>query len=178
LTEGEAKGGAADHRPVAGLFGKLPQQGDFVERGLPPAFRRHWDQWLTRHVAPRQRAGAAFPVGGVRFRLVSGSATAAGVILPSHDSAGRLFPLCLMLIADAAISTEAVDVWCDGAQALPLEALSADDLWQALDDLPPPPPSGEPGPPMLELWASAGQPCGFVADSAEGDMLLQRLMPV
>ena len=46
-------GGADARRPVAAIFGKLPATGDFVWRGLPDAFRKHWDFWLTRHIAPQ-----------------------------------------------------------------------------------------------------------------------------
>ena len=79
-----------DDRPVAGFFGKLPATGDFVCRGLPDAFRKPWDSWLTRYIAPLQRGGHSFPQGGLRFRLPSGGHLAAGVILPSQlDSLPR-----------------------------------------------------------------------------------------
>lgn len=166
-----------EDRPAAGLFGKLPLQGDFVERGLPPAFRRQWDMWITRHIAPRQRGGALFPGGGLRFRLVSGGATAAGLILPGGDSAGRLFPLSLLLIADGALAAAAIDRWCDDALVLPLADLDADALWLALDGLTVPEITGPAGPPALDLWAGGGLPEGF-SDTADGAALLQRLLPV
>lgn len=144
-----------DRRPLAGFFGKLPTTGDFVWRGLPDAFRRHWDVWLTRHIAPLQREGRAFPPGGLRFRLPSGGRLAAGVILPSQDSAGRRFPLSLLLIATGDLTRSQVDSWCDPACALPVEELPPDDLWQALDALSAPDPEGPAAGPM-QLW-SPGQ---------------------
>lgn len=140
-----------DRRPVAGFFGKLPTTGDFVYRGLPDSFRKTWDAWLTRHIAPLVRDGSAFPPGGLRFRLPSGGRLAIGVIRPGKDSAGRLFPLSLLLIADGDMPQPQVDAWCDAALALQPETLVPDALWQALDDLPTPLPTGICGGP-LQLW--------------------------
>lgn len=146
-----------DHRPVAGFFGKLPATGDFVWRGLPDAFRKHWDAWLTRHVAPLQRDGLAFPPGGLRFRLPSGCRLAAGVILPSEDQAGRRFPLSLLLIADADMAADQIDTWCDAALALDRETCPPDQLWAALDALSPPPMAGPATGPM-QLWTKGRLP--------------------
>jgi type VI secretion system protein ImpM len=146
-----------DHRPVAGLFGKLPATGDFVWRGLPDAFRKQWDFWLTRHVAPLERAGRSFPSGGLRFRLPSGGHLAAGVILPSQDSAGRHFPLSLLLIAEGDLTPAQIDPWCDAALALLPDAPTPDALWQVLDALPAPTPEGRATGPM-QIWSRGGQP--------------------
>lgn len=162
--------------PVAGLFGKLPLQGDFVDRGLPPAFRKLWDLWITRHIAPRQRGGAGFPAGGLRFRLVSGGATAAGLILPSHDSAGRRFPLSLMVIGDGAMDQAAIDLWCHAAVMVGAGAMDADTLWHALDRLPVPELQGPAGPTVLELWAEGGQPQGVSDDPGDASAVLDRLL--
>ena len=161
-----------DDRPVAGFFGKLPATGDFVGRGLPDGFRKPWDAWLTRHVAPLQREGAAFPAGGLRFRLPSGGRLAAGVILPSRDSAGRLFPLSLLLIADSELSPAQIDPWCDAALALPREA--PDDLWHALDALPVPQPSGVARGPM-QLWTPGHPP--LATEAADPEAALCQLLP-
>lgn len=145
-----------DHRPLAGFFGKLPTTGDFVWRGLPDAFRRHWDAWLTRHIAPLLRDGATFPPGGLRFRLPSGGRLAAGVILPSEDRAGRQFPLSLLLIAEADMAVHQIDNWCDAALTLDRETCSLDELWADLDALSAPPAAGPATGPM-QLWTQ-GQP--------------------
>jgi type VI secretion system protein ImpM len=164
-----------DHRPVAGFFGKLPSTGDFVSRGLPEAFRRHWDAWITRTVAPLQRDGVAFPDGGLRFRLVSGGRLAAGVILPSQDSAGRLFPLSLLFIAEGGLARPAIDAWCDAALALAPDVLTPDALWLALDDLPAPEPKGPAIGPM-QLW-TPGVPEVSTDPDIAGDTVRQLLGP-
>lgn len=144
-----------DRRPVAGFFGKMPATGDFVWRGLPDAFRKAWDAWLTRHIAPLQRNGMAFPPEGLRFRLPSGGHLAAGLILPGGDSAGRMFPLSLVLIADGDLSPDLIDPWCDAALALDPATLTPDALWQALDALPCPDPQDRVTGPM-QLWRAGG----------------------
>lgn len=151
LTEPEA--GRNDTRPIAGFFGKLPTTGDFVSRRLPDAFRRNWDAWVTRHIAPLHRQGLAFPRAGLRFRLVSGGRLAAGVILPSEDSAGRHFPLSLVLIADGGLTQRQIDIWCDDALELPVLSLTPDDLLRALDDQPTLKAEGLPEGPM-QLWTT------------------------
>lgn len=162
-----------ERRPVAGFFGKLPTTGDFVWRGLPDGFRRHWDAWLTRHIAPLQRKGWAFPPGGLRFRLPSGGRLAVGVILPSQDSADRLFPLSLLLIAEADLTPVQIDPWCDAALALQPATLPPEALWQALDALPAPVPAGPVnGPP--QLW-SIGHPI-LTADAPDAGAAIARLV--
>lgn len=155
-----------DDRPVAGFFGKLPATGDFVWRGLPDAFRKHWDAWLTRHVAPLQREGRPFPAGGLRFCLPSGCRLAAGVILPSEDGAGRLYPLSLLIIADGDLSRDSIDGWCDAALALQPDTMVPDALWLALDALPAPNPDG-PACGALQLWTRNHSPVAVKAHDPE-----------
>lgn len=162
-----------DRRPVAGFFGKLPATGDFVWRGLPDAFRKAWDAWLTRHIAPLQRDGLVFPPAGLRFRLPSGGHLAAGVILPSKDSAGRRFPLSLLLVADSDLSPGQIDLWCDAALALCPAALAPDPLWHALDALPGPDPQGPVSGPM-QFWCAGGPPLSCAA--ADPDATLRLLI--
>ena len=160
-----------DHRPVAGFFGKLPATGDFVWRGLPDAFRKAWDAWLTRHIAPLQRDGRDFPSGGLRFRLPSGGHLAAGVILPSEDSAERLFPLSLVLLADGDLSPGQIDLWCDAALALHPATLAPDSLWHALDALPGPDPQSEVTG-LMQLWRTGGPPHSCTATEPGGTLRL------
>lgn len=162
-----------DRRPVAAIFGKLPATGDFVWRGLPDAFRKHWDYWLTRHIAHLQRHGHSFPPGGLRFRLPSGGRLAAGVILPSRDKAGRHFPLSLLLLADGDLAAQQIDPWCDAALALHPETLAPDDLWQALDALAAPEPDGRASGP-LQLWTLGETPISTDAETPEA--ALQHLL--
>lgn len=124
---------------TAGFFGKLPTTGDFVSRGLPALFQRRWDGWVTRYLAPRLWNGAEWPLGGVRFRLVSGSRVAAGVVLPGKDAAGRQFPFSAILIGHTLPAPSALDPWCDACMAGYTAALgadiSADALWDLLDGI-------------------------------------------
>jgi type VI secretion system protein ImpM len=142
-----------EDRPVAGFFGKLPATGDFVSRGLPDAFRRNWDGWLTRHIVPLQHQDSDLPPGGLRFRLVSGGRLATGVIRPSADSAGRRFPLSLLLIAEGNLPLPEVNAWCDAALALLTDGIDPDTLWRAIDAVPAPQPDDPPSGPM-QLWTT------------------------
>jgi len=92
---------------MIGVFGKLPQHGDFVRRGLPPAFVQAWDDWLqSRLGAAREALGDDFAAAWAAaptwcFRLhdgVCGEAPVAGVLIPSQDAVGRQFPLTLAAV--------------------------------------------------------------------------------
>jgi type VI secretion system protein ImpM len=170
LTPGDT---AEDDRPFAGFFGKLPATGDFVSRGLPDAFRRHWDSWVTRHIVPLQRRGLDFPPGGLRFRLVSGGRVASGTILPSEDSAGRQFPLSLVLIARGNLPLPGIDAWCDAGLALLTDTIEPDALWHALDDLAAPETEGTASGPM-QIWR-AGHPA-LLLDPMDPAPALERLL--
>lgn len=170
-----------DSRPVVGFFGKLPGLGDFVERGLAPEFRRNWDRWLSHHILPRLRAGAFWSEGGLRFRLVSGGHSAAGVIVPSQDAVGRLFPFSLLMVAPGALSQPAVEAWCDAAlppaqAALAGQSADPDALWQALAALPAPDLSGPATGSML-IWTAGSGPAAET-DQEAIPALLDRLLPI
>ena len=103
-----------------GWFGKLPTLGDFASRRLPPEFVSAWDAWLSAGLAHWQRADAQWPdsylqapslrfvlgpsvlapsaSGGPAIHAAGGSAAVglAGVLMPSLDRVGRLFPLTLV----------------------------------------------------------------------------------
>lgn len=170
-----------DSRAFVGFFGKLPGMGDFVERGLAAEFRRNWDRWLSHHILPRLRAGAIWPQGGLRFRLVSGGHSAAGLILPSQDSVGRLFPFSLLTVAEGELVQAAVEVWCDAALPLAQAALAGQSgdpeaLWRALDDLPAPEQNGQATGAML-IWAAGCRPAAETEQAAI-PALLDRLLPM
>ena len=85
-----------------GWYGKLPAQGDFVTRRLPPSFIEPWDAWLNAMLTgSRERLGSAWrdaflSAPAWRFMLapgVVGQQGWAGLIVPSVDSVGRYFPL-------------------------------------------------------------------------------------
>jgi type VI secretion system protein ImpM len=85
-----------------GWYGKLPANGDFVTRRLPPSFIEPWDAWLNAMLqGSRARLGAGWrdaflSAPAWRFVLapgVIGPQGWVGVIVPSVDSVGRYFPL-------------------------------------------------------------------------------------
>jgi len=95
-------------------------------------------------------------------------------VFPSHDSAGRHFPLSLLLIADGILSQDQIDPWCDAALALRPDGLSPDALWVALDALPAPMPGGEPASGAMLLWTCGGP--SIATDPADPGDAVQRLL--
>lgn len=109
-----------------GVFGKLPGLGDFLIRGLDPAFAHAWHGWLAREL-PAAHAGLgdgfALPylhAPAWRFALAAGIAGPGmtGVLIPSLDAVGRPFPLTL-----AAVGAPAEAGWYAAVEALARAAL-------------------------------------------------------
>ncbi|MEM9198947.1 MAG: type VI secretion system-associated protein TagF [Pseudomonadota bacterium] len=93
-----------------GVFGKIAGLGDFLRRDLPPGFAEIWDPWLASVMsesraqlgASWEEAYASAPIW--RFALapgVAGPAACLGILMPSQDRVGRLFPLTLVTAAAA-----------------------------------------------------------------------------
>jgi type VI secretion system protein ImpM len=93
----------AEGHAVPGWFGKLPSLGDFASRRLPGAFVHGWDEWLQDGlVSARDAMGEGWlgrqDTGGRRFWLGPGvlcESSWTGLILPSADRVGRMFPLTI-----------------------------------------------------------------------------------
>lgn len=159
---------AEEGRPpviVAGLYGKLPARGDFVERRLSGRFIDRWDRFLNEGMV------AAAGVLGERFtdlylvspfwRFVLGAGLASdgvavGVFAPSVDKVGRYFPLTIAAELDAGANPlaalAAAESWLPAAEGLIFEALGPDSRFETLDEAvaglavaPLPPPPAEPG---------------------------------
>lgn len=89
-----------------GCFGKLPQRGDFLRRGLEAAVVEAWDDWIARGLsASRDAIGSdwtelyltapvwAFVLGA--GASVTGAAQA-GILCPSADRVGRCYPVAVV----------------------------------------------------------------------------------
>ena len=131
-----------DTASPVGYYGKLPCNGDFLQRTVPQEFVDPWDAWLQECLhASRQELGEhwrdAYLTSALwRFALaegVCGSGAYAGVMVPSVDRVGRYFPLTV--VTQLGSEDCLLDIACDGArpwfesvEALVLQALEAVDL--------------------------------------------------
>jgi len=122
----------------AGLFGKLPSRGDFVQLGLPGSFVRPWDAWLQQVMAGSQaRMGDGWlpaylesPVW--RFVLpggMCGAGAVLGLLMPSVDRVGRYFPLTLAAVFPPGAGVPAADAagrWLEVCETAGRAALDED----------------------------------------------------
>jgi type VI secretion system protein ImpM len=126
---------------TVGFFGKLPSHGDFLERRVGSAFRDLWDDWMQRCIVASQQELAGrwldcyltSPMW--RFYLcdgVAGSASYAGVLLPSVDRVGRYFPLTVVVELPigipAAEFAHAATGWFEEIEQLCADALQNPDF--------------------------------------------------
>lgn len=119
---------------IAGWYGKTASLGDFASRRLPSSFISPWDAWLQEAMmASRDRLGAGWldaylgcPVWRfVLFPGICGSATWAGVLMPSVDRVGRYFPLTIACeLASFATTEHEFDLYTDWLERLERLALS------------------------------------------------------
>jgi len=100
-------------RPLAvAWYGKLPWRGDFVGRGLSPAWQRSWDEWLQRAIADAGRhvgadawrsAFAAMPPWhAVLLPEQDGEPWRSAIVASSVDRVGRAFPVVFVETYDDA----------------------------------------------------------------------------
>lgn len=91
---------------IIGYYGKIPSHGDFVKHNLPRCFTETWDQWLQECLVHwRQSFQGDWMVNYLtmpvqRFILsagIAGEVNWYGVLLPSRDKAGRLFPFTVCI---------------------------------------------------------------------------------
>ncbi len=89
---------------LCGLFGKIPQQSDFVNHHLPESFIEHWHHWLQSSLSiSREQLGEQWleryiisPVW--HFAIMPNIAyekSILGVLIPCVDEVGRYFPLTI-----------------------------------------------------------------------------------
>ncbi len=126
--------------PGVGAYGKLPALGDFFRIAPPAGFVEPWDSWLQMamtagiaRLGPRwQDCFLTAPIW--RFSLSAGLAGRLpvwGVLMPSVDRVGRLFPLTL--VAPIPSGAEAVKWHFTAAPAFErLEEVALDALSDAM----------------------------------------------
>ncbi len=153
-------------RPVrVGFFGKLPSRGDFVRRGLSQAVVGAWDDWV-QSVMPARRSdsfnGQWWAMRAWRFAFdpgICGPCPASGVLLPSADSVGRLFPLLI-----AAEAAGACQPFLDMAEDAGVEAvrtvMQPEALATRLNQIPCPPGCLSATSPPVARWWQQGRPGG------------------
>ncbi len=137
---------------LVGCYGKLPSAGDFLRRGLDQSVRSAVDQWLQKGL---QRGGLAWSFNAPPWRFaakagVFGQTALAGLLAPSQDRVGRLFPM--FLAAEPRAAAGPMDAWFGAAEALLADAFEgvcdADDLADGLSALD--------GPDIADCLADAG----------------------
>jgi type VI secretion system protein ImpM len=142
-----------------GFFGKLPSRGDFVRAGLSRVLITAWDGWLQEVMQTSHEAFVAARRGAPVWRFafgagVCGPRTACGLLLPSADRVGRVFPL--LIAAEAAQPT---DAFLDAAEQIGIaainDALPPEALAQQLGDAPRPLPASASGR-VTRWWREAG----------------------
>ena len=124
-----------------GAFGKMPALGDFFRLAVAPEVVPPWDAWVQATLlAARHALGLRFddcylsaPIW--RFALppgVAGPQGLLGVMMPSVDRVGRMFPLTLMAQTGAGEQAALRNLIWQDAVLTTLESLAL----QCLDDLP------------------------------------------
>jgi len=122
---------------ATGWYGKLPARGDFLSRRLPGAFVHRWDAWQQTAIASGiERLGTRWldcysRAPAWRFVISPGIVTdgaLAGVLMPSADRVGRLFPLTIASVLapgsiDLAKTLAEVDAWFASIEAVARAAL-------------------------------------------------------
>lgn len=124
-----------------GFFGKLPCNGDFLQRRVPQTFLDVWDPWLQESIHESRQALQESWLSTYltsplwRFVLSSaicGSGAYAGVLAPSVDRVGRYFPLTLVTQLD--IDTSPLEFaaqrtpWFEALESLVVTALEAESI--------------------------------------------------
>jgi type VI secretion system protein ImpM len=137
---------AIDPHTPAGLYGKVPEKGDFICRRLSRGFVDPWDAWLQRGIERSQGVlgqdwlPAYLQAPLWRFGLVPGICGeygVAGVLMASVDRVGRYFPLTLAALLPSRARPARVfsnsAAWFEAAEALLLEALDQPLDFEAFD---------------------------------------------
>ncbi len=125
----------SNNNELCGVFGKLPQQPDYVSQHLPAWFTTPWHAWLQSALAVSREQLAddwtdyymTSPVW--RFALtpgVCGEQAVMGLIIPSVDEVGRCYPLTVAHAGAHPVWAARMhgQAWYDAAEGVLLSALA------------------------------------------------------
>jgi len=124
----------SDVKEHCGLFGKVPQQADFVSHHLAEEYTEYWHTWLQSSMSvSREQLGDDWlnyfltsPVWNFAIGPgICSPSVITGVMIPSMDEVGRYFPLTLAhagshLVWDAYLNGRE---WYQSLEAAALKAL-------------------------------------------------------
>lgn len=126
-----------------GLFGKIPQQSDFVTHHLPESFIEHWHHWLQSCISISQEQLhdewlEKYMVSPVwHFALMPNIAhekSVVGIMIPSVDQVGRYFPSIVAHTGDHDIWSAYLNggTWYQAAEKIALMSLADDATYSQL----------------------------------------------
>ncbi|MGD1924295.1 MAG: type VI secretion system-associated protein TagF [Paracoccaceae bacterium] len=126
-----------------GVFGKLPDQRDYVQHGMDPNLMAMVDPWIQQCLQNSQaQLGDAWldlylcaPIW--RFWLGASvvGRTTLGAVMPSVDGVGRYFPLFMTWSGENRLDAPEInpqDTWFDAVEQALLSALAEDGTYPAL----------------------------------------------
>jgi len=128
-----------------GVFGKLPDQRDYVQHGMDAALMAKVDRWLqeclqnSKEQLDKEWLSAYLSAPIWRFWLgpdIIGKSVL-GALMPSVDGVGRYFPLMLAAVDEHPYDVpefEPQEAWFHAAEALLLGALAEEGTYRGLLD--------------------------------------------
>jgi type VI secretion system ImpM family protein len=88
--------------PTAGVYGKVPAQADFVRGNVGEMSRLGLDRWFQEAHEVVHAEHHRIPAEPISFALApAGGRLMLGVLTPSQDAVGRVFPLIMFALVDA-----------------------------------------------------------------------------
>jgi type VI secretion system protein ImpM len=126
-------------KTIIGFYGKIPSHGDFIHVNLPRAFINSWDPGLQeiishwRNQLPEDWVADYLTIAPYRFVLskgIAGEVNWLGVLVPSRDRTGRLFPFTICIPLPSDISPLDIQKnhgsWLDEVEDLAISCLHPD----------------------------------------------------
>lgn len=96
---------------AAGLFGKIPAQGDFVRLNASTPAALAFDAFLQESLDGLRRTGGDLVPEPVRFAFFEGNGSGlCGVFSPSRDAVGRSYPLSVFVPLASSLNVAAIPI--------------------------------------------------------------------